>query len=149
MTSITFSALDPAGVESIEKSPIQIDLAGGTISFSGVDSPISLIITFNTENQAPASMREIADRCYADLDEAAAIFKRIDFKRKHLIQPDLNVAKNANPLIDFDKMGYQSVQSAPSRNGAAGMKAPETRNGRHSETVREPESVLLTNPVVE
>ena len=34
MTSITFSALDPAGVESIEKSPIQIDLAGGTISFS-------------------------------------------------------------------------------------------------------------------
>lgn len=49
--------------------------------------------SFNTESLPLSSMREIADRCYADLDEAMEIFGRNDFKREHVIQPNMNVAR--------------------------------------------------------
>ncbi len=49
--------------------------------------------SFNLDNLAPSSMKQIADQCYADLDQAMEIFSRTGFTRDKLMQPDLTVAK--------------------------------------------------------
>ena len=49
--------------------------------------------TFSPEYRSPASMRTIADRCYQDLDEAIELFKSRNYKRRHLVEPDINVAR--------------------------------------------------------
>ncbi len=51
-----------------------------------------LELTLNTEYQRPVTMKEIADQCYQDLDEARLIFRTNDYKRESIIEPDLNVA---------------------------------------------------------
>lgn len=48
---------------------------------------------FVTEYRAPATMKEIADQCYADLDKAIEIFLRSGYVRENIIEPDLNVAR--------------------------------------------------------
>ncbi len=49
--------------------------------------------TFNTEYQAPASMKEIVDKCYSDLNEAIQIFSRTNYTRKKLFEPNEKVAR--------------------------------------------------------
>lgn len=51
------------------------------------------LLTDSKDIQKPlASMKEIKDQIYSDLDAAIAIFKANNFKRDDLLQPDLNVA---------------------------------------------------------
>lgn len=52
------------------------------------------LLTDSKDIQKPlASMKEIKDQIYSDLDAAIAIFKANNFKRDDLLQPDLNVAR--------------------------------------------------------
>lgn len=52
-----------------------------------------LEVGFMLENTPLATMGEIADQCYADLDEAIDIFRSTEFARENIIQPDINVAR--------------------------------------------------------
>lgn len=49
--------------------------------------------TFNTENLPLATMKEIRDQCYSDLDEAMGIMQSTGFVRENIIEIDLNVAR--------------------------------------------------------
>ncbi len=63
--------------------------------------------SLNTENLPLSTMRDIADRCYADLDEAMEIFGRNDFKREHMIQPDMDVARGVKMRIAMLREDWQ------------------------------------------
>lgn len=68
-------------------------------SNSGETLVAPLDIDFLADDRGPASMKEIADRCYADLDEAIEIFSRTNFSRTSIIEPDLIVAKAAKMRV--------------------------------------------------
>lgn len=70
-----------------------------------------LEITFNTEYQAPASMKDIADRCYMDLDEAIGIFKSRNYKRKYIVEPDINVARGIKMRVAMLRHDWNSAKT--------------------------------------
>lgn len=67
--------------------------------------------TFNLQNQAPASMKEIADRCYQDLDEAITLFKTRNYQRKYIVEPDINVARSVKMRVAMLRQDYSAAKS--------------------------------------
>lgn len=70
-----------------------------------------LEIEFKAENVPLASMKQIADRCYADLDKAIEIFRSTDFVRKDIIYPDINVARGIKMRLALLREDWQTAKS--------------------------------------
>lgn len=66
---------------------------------------------FKAENSPLATMREIADRCYADLDEALEIMQRTGFVRTQLVQPDIDVVRGIKLRVAMLREDWQTVNA--------------------------------------
>lgn len=76
---------------------------------------------FATEFSAPASMMEIANQCYDDLDQAINLFKSANLQRRNMVEPDINVAKGVKmrvatlreDWVEASKMAREILDAVP------------------------------------
>lgn len=66
---------------------------------------------FTTDPQPIASMREIADQCYADLNEAIDILASANFQRECIWEPDADVARGVKLRIALLREDWANVRS--------------------------------------
>ena len=67
--------------------------------------------SLQTENVGLATMKEIADQCYMDLDEAIALLKKTGYKRSDIVEPDLDVARGVKLRVAMLREDWQTAAS--------------------------------------
>lgn len=65
--------------------------------------------TYASEFKPLASMREILDQCYSDLEEAIGIFSTYDYMRSNIVEPDVNVARGVLMRLALLKEDWPTV----------------------------------------
>lgn len=65
---------------------------------------------FTVENKPAATMRQIADQCYADLDEAIEILSGSNFERECIWEPDADVARGVKMRIALLREDWNTVR---------------------------------------
>lgn len=65
--------------------------------------------TFSGEYAPAVTMREILERCYADLDEAISILSSQNYRRINIMLPDLNVARGVKMRLAMLSEDWQTA----------------------------------------